>query len=46
MFAANLINIIGFSIVMDAPSSEYLALHPSPFWAFVKTHLRFSAFIF
>jgi len=43
MFAANLINIIGFSLVMEAPSGEYLAIHPSPFWTFVKTHLRSNA---
>ena len=43
MFAANMINVIGFSLVMEAPSGEYLAIHPSPFWTFVKTHLRSNA---
>jgi len=43
MFAANMLNIIGFSLVMEAPSGEYLAIHPSPFWTFVKTHLRSNA---
>lgn len=43
MFWANLLNIIGFSIVMEAPSSEYLRLHPSPFWSFVKDYLRSNA---
>ncbi len=43
MFSANLLNILGFSLVMEAPGEEYLALHPSPFWTFVKTHLRSNA---
>ncbi len=43
MFGANLLNILGFSLVMEAPGSEYLAIHPSPFWTFVKTHLRSNA---
>ncbi len=43
LFAANLVNIIGFSLIMEAPSSEYLELHPSPFWTFIKTHLRSNA---
>ena len=43
MFAANLINIIGFTIVMEAPSKAYLANHPSAFWMFIKTHLRSNA---
>jgi hypothetical protein len=37
------VNIIGFSIVMEAPSGEYLSHHPSPFWTFIKTHLRSNA---
>jgi hypothetical protein len=41
--AANVINIIGFTFVMEAPSNEYLALHPSPFWTFIKTYLRSNA---
>ncbi len=43
MFFANLLNILGFSLVMEAPGEEYLALHPSPFWDFVKNHLRSNA---
>jgi len=43
MFAANVINVIGFSFIMEAPSGEYLANHPSAFWTFVKTHLRSNA---
>ncbi len=43
MFAANLINIIGFTLVMEAPSKAYLINHPSPFWTFIKTHLRSNA---
>ena len=43
MFAANIINIIGFSFVMEAPSGEYLDTHPSAFWTFIKTHLRSNA---
>ena len=43
MFSANIINIIGFSLIMEAPSGEYLAIHPSTFWEFVKTHLRSNA---
>jgi hypothetical protein len=43
MFAANIINIVGFSLVMEAPSGEYLAIHPSAFWTFIKTHLRSNA---
>ena len=43
VFAANLINIVGFTFVMEAPSGEYLALHPSAFWGWIKTHLRSNA---
>ncbi len=43
MFAANLVNIVGFTFVAEAPSGEYLERHPSPFWDFVKTHLRSNA---
>lgn len=43
MFVANAINIVGFTFVMEAPSGEYLALHPSPFWEYLKTHLRSNA---
>jgi hypothetical protein len=40
MLAANVINIAGFTFVMEAPSGEYLATHPSGFWDYIKTHLR------
>jgi len=43
MFAANVVNIVGFTFVAEAPSGEYLALHPSDFWDFIKTHLRSNA---
>ena len=43
MFLAGFVQAIGFSLIMEAASSEYLALHPSPFWDFVKTHLRSNA---
>ncbi|OQX82760.1 hypothetical protein B6D60_11610 [candidate division KSB1 bacterium 4484_87] len=43
MFWANILNIIGFTFVMEAPSGEYLAHHPSAFWTFIKTHLRSNA---
>ena len=43
MFAANCINIIGFTLVMEASSGEYLAAHPSPLWTFLKTRLRSNA---
>jgi hypothetical protein len=43
MFAANLINMVGFTCVAEAPSGEYLATHPSPFWDYVKHNLRSNA---
>ncbi len=43
IFSANLINIAGFSLVMEAPGGEYLSIHPSAFWTFIKTHLRSNA---
>ncbi len=43
MFAANIINIIGFTFIMEAPSGAYLANHPSSFWTFLKTQLRSNA---
>lgn len=43
MVAANAFNIVGFTFVMEAASGEYLAIHPSAFWTFVKTHLRSNA---
>jgi hypothetical protein len=43
MAAANVINIVGFTFVMEAPGSEYLEIHPSAFWTYVRTHLRSNA---
>lgn len=43
MFAANIINIVGFTFVAEAPSGEYLAGHPSAFWDYIKNHLRSDA---
>jgi hypothetical protein len=43
MLAANFVNIVGFTFVMEAPSGEYLATHPSVFWEYVKSHLRSNA---
>jgi len=43
MLVANVLNIVGFTFVMEAPSGEYLAIHPSGFWEYVKTHLRSNA---
>jgi len=43
MFVANIINIIGFTFIMEAPSGAYLENHPSAFWTFIKTHLRSNA---
>ncbi len=40
IFFANLINIIGFSVIMEAPGKEYLADHPSEFWEFIKAYFR------
>ena len=43
MFAANAINIVGFTFVMEAPSGEYLETHPSAGWEYIKSHLRSNA---
>ena len=43
MVAANLVNMVGFTFVAEAPSGEYLATFPSPFWSYIKTHLRSNA---
>ena len=43
MAAANVANIVGFTFVAEAPSKEYLKSHPSPFWDYLKTHLRSNA---
>jgi hypothetical protein len=43
MLAANALNVVGFTFVMEAASGEYLELHPSPFWQYLKTHWRSNA---
>ena len=43
MFAATVINILGFTFVAEAASEEYLANHPSPFWDYLRNHLRSNA---
>jgi hypothetical protein len=43
MIAANAVNIVGFTFVMEAASDEYLAKHPSAAWEYIKTHFRSSA---
>lgn len=43
LFVANIMNILGFTFVMEAPSQAYLERHPSPFWTFLKTQLRSNA---
>ena len=40
MLAANFLNIIGFTFVMEAASGEYLEKHPSFFWETIKETLR------
>ena len=50
MLAGDVLNIVGFTFIMEAPSKEYLAAHPSatafgiPWeylrWEYFKTHLR------
>jgi hypothetical protein len=40
MLAGSLANVIGFTMVMEAPSGEYLERHAEPFWIYIKTHLR------
>ena len=41
--AGNFINVLGFTFVAEAASDEYLAHHASPFWVYLKTHLRSNA---
>jgi hypothetical protein len=43
MLAADALNVLGFTFIMEAPSGEYLASHPSVFWNYIKTHLRSNA---
>jgi hypothetical protein len=43
MLAANLFNIVGFTFVAEAASDEYLAVHPSQGWEYIKSHFRSNA---
>lgn len=43
LFVANIINIIGYTFVMEPPGSEYFEDHPSAFWTFINTHLKSNA---
>lgn len=43
IFIANLLNVIGFSLIMEAPGEEYLSIHPSTFWTYLQTHFRSNA---
>ena len=43
MFVADLVNVVGYTFVMEAASEEYLAIHPSPFWEIIKRCLRSNA---
>jgi len=43
MTLACVINLLGFTFVAEAASDEYLARHPSPFWNYLKDHLRSNA---
>jgi hypothetical protein len=43
MCVATVINILGFTFVAEAASEEYLATHPSPFWDYLRNHLRSNA---
>ncbi len=43
IFVANLLNVFGFTFVMEAPGEEYLSLHPSAFWTYLQTHFRSNA---
>jgi hypothetical protein len=43
MLVGNIIAIVGFTFVMEAPAGAYLEAHPSGFWTFLKTHLRSNA---
>ena len=43
MLAANLINMVGFTCVMEAPGKEYMERYTCPCWAYIETHLRSNA---
>ena len=39
LLAANAANIVGFTLVVEAASGEYIATHPGALRAWIKTHL-------
>lgn len=43
MLLASAVNVAGFTFVMEAPGHEYLELHPSPFWDYLRANLRSNA---
>ena len=43
LFWADLVNLAGFTFVMEAPGHEYLELHPNPVWRWLALHLRSNA---
>ncbi len=43
IFTADLLNLLSFVLIMEAPGSEYLTDHPSFVWMFLKTHFRSNA---
>ena len=45
MLAGSLVNILGFTLVMEGASPEYLENHPfdAGFWEFLRTYLRSNA---
>lgn len=43
MISGSALNILGFTFIMEAASREYLELHPSAGWTFLKTHFRSNA---
>lgn len=40
MFVASIVNLLGFALITEAASEEYLEIHPSAFWLYLKTHFR------
>ncbi len=43
LFWADLVNLAGFTFVMEAPGHEYLDLHPNAAWSWITAHLRSNA---
>jgi hypothetical protein len=43
MLGASLVNMAGFTFVMEAASPEYLGRYPSDFWKYLREHLRSNA---